>query len=253
MAPALSQPLLLFCQAILLGMAAALLYDLLRAFRLRLPRLTSALDILYCMAAGLAVFLFMLRRAQGQLRLYLLLGAVGGGVLFFTAFSPFLRPVWDFWVDTLAFLLHLTAIPLRGAENLCKKIGRWGKNLFYFIRKCYTIKTPSTAEGFTKEAGGMARAGRQPKKRSRGSVLTKLLILVILAAIGLQLRSLHSQVQDAQAQRDALTAQVQAQEQENAALAADIAEGATEDKMKEIAQEELGLISPNQRVFSVGN
>ena len=45
MAPALSQPLLLFCQAILLGMAAALLYDLLRAFRLRLPRLTSALDI----------------------------------------------------------------------------------------------------------------------------------------------------------------------------------------------------------------
>ena len=81
MAPALSQPLLLFCQAILLGMAAALLYDLLRAFRLRLPRLTSALDILYCMAAGLAVFLFMLRRAQGQLRLYLLLGAVGGGVL----------------------------------------------------------------------------------------------------------------------------------------------------------------------------
>ena len=92
----------------------------------------------------------------------------------------------------------------------------------------------------------MARAGRQPKKRSRGSVLTKLLILVILAAIGLQLRSLHSQVQDAQAQRDALTAQVQAQEQENA-------EGATEDKMKEIAQEELGLISPNQRVFSVGN
>ena len=79
MAPALSQPLLLFCQAILLGMAAALLYDLLRAFRLRLPRLTSALDILYCMAAGLAVFLFMLRRAQGQLRLYLLLGAVGGG------------------------------------------------------------------------------------------------------------------------------------------------------------------------------
>ena len=247
MAPALSQPLLLFCQAILLGMAAALLYDLLRAFRLRLPRLTSALDILYCMAAGLAVFLFMLRRAQGQLRLYLLLGAVGGGVLFFTAFSPFLRPVWDFWVDTLAFLLHLTAIPLRGAENLCKKIGRWGKNLFYFIRKCYTIK--NTKHGRRLYKGG----GRQPKKRSRGSVLTKLLILVILAAIGLQLRSLHSQVQDAQAQRDALTAQVQAQEQENAALAADIAEGATEDKMKEIAQEELGLISPNQRVFSVGN
>ena len=244
MAPALSQPLLLFCQAILLGMAAALLYDLLRAFRLRLPRLTSALDILYCMAAGLAVFLFMLRRAQGQLRLYLLLGAVGGGVLFFTAFSPFLRPVWDFWVDTLAFLLHLTAIPLRGAENLCKKIGRWGKNLFYFIRKCYTIKNTKHGRRLYKGGGrhGKSRtAAKEAVQRKRPHQASD------------QLRSLHSQVQDAQAQRDALTAQVQAQEQENAALAADIAEGATEDKMKEIAQEELGLISPNQRVFSVGN
>mgnify|MGYP000910860652 CR=1 FL=1 len=95
----------------------------------------------------------------------------------------------------------------------------------------------------------MARAGRQPKKRSRGSVLTKLLILVILAAIGLQLRSLHSQVQDAQAQRDALTAQVQAQEQENAALAADIAEGATEEKMKDRARDELGWTNPDEYVF----
>ena len=95
----------------------------------------------------------------------------------------------------------------------------------------------------------MARAGRQPKKRSRGSVLTKLLILVILAAIGLQLRSLHSQVQDAQAQRDALTAQVQAQEQENAALAADIAEGATDEKMKDLARDELGWTDPDEYVF----
>ena len=53
MAPALSQPLLLFCQAILLGMAAALLYDLLRAFRLRLPRLTSVFHrLLPVFAAG---------------------------------------------------------------------------------------------------------------------------------------------------------------------------------------------------------
>ena len=99
----------------------------------------------------------------------------------------------------------------------------------------------------------MAKAERQPKQKPKGRILTKLLILAVLVAIGLQLRSLHNQVQAAQAQRDALTAQVQAQEQENAALAADIAEGATEDKMKEIAQEELGLISPNQRVFSISN
>lgn len=99
----------------------------------------------------------------------------------------------------------------------------------------------------------MAKAERQPKQKPKGRILTKLLILAVLVAIGLQLRSLHSQVQAAEAQRDALTVQVQAQEQENAALAADIAEGATDEKMQEIAREELGLIAPNERVFSVSN
>ena len=56
----------------------------------------------------------------------------------------------------------------------------------------------------------MAKAERQPKRRPKGRILTKLLILAVLVAIGLQLRSLHSQVQAAEAQRDALTAQVQA-------------------------------------------
>ena len=77
MGPALAQPLQAFVQSILLGMAAGLLYDLLRAFRLRLPRLTSALDILYCILAGTAVFLFTLYRARGQMSLLLLLGLAG--------------------------------------------------------------------------------------------------------------------------------------------------------------------------------
>ena len=56
-------------------------------------------------------------------------------------------------------------------------------------------------------------------------------------------------MQDAEAQRDDLARQVQTQQQENDALAADIAEGATDEKMQEIAREELGLIAPNERVF----
>ena len=67
-------PLLTFFQAVLLGLSAGLVYDLLRALRLRLPRLTAPLDILYCLTAGAAAFLFLLRRAQGQLRVYMLLG-----------------------------------------------------------------------------------------------------------------------------------------------------------------------------------
>ena len=99
----------------------------------------------------------------------------------------------------------------------------------------------------------MAKSEKQAKRRSKGSLLPKLIIVAVLAAIGVQLRTLHAQVQDAQAERDALAAQVAAQQQENDALAEDIAEGGTEEKMKELAREELGLVEPDQRVFSVTN
>ena len=76
-----------FLLAVLLGLGAGLWYDLLRAVRLRLPRLTGAADLLYCLTAGTALFLFVLRQAEGQLRGFVLLGAGGGCILFFTLFS----------------------------------------------------------------------------------------------------------------------------------------------------------------------
>ena len=63
-----SHQLLVFGQSILLGFCAGLVYDLLRPFRLRLPRLTGVLDALYCLLTGVAIFLFLLRGAEGELR-----------------------------------------------------------------------------------------------------------------------------------------------------------------------------------------
>ena len=62
----ISQQLTTFGQSILLGVAAAVLYDLLRPFRLRLPRFTALLDGAYCLAVGAAAFLFLLRRGEGN-------------------------------------------------------------------------------------------------------------------------------------------------------------------------------------------
>ena len=135
-----SHQLLVFGQSILLGLCTGLLYDLLRPFRLRLPRLTGLLDSLYCLLAGIAVFLFLLRGADGQLRGFVVLGALGGTVLFFGVFSELLRPVWTFWADTLAYLAWLLSLPVLWTKNFCKKIALHGKKLFYFTRKCYTIR-----------------------------------------------------------------------------------------------------------------
>ena len=92
----ISQQLQLFARSILLGAAAGLLYDLLRAIRQRCPRLTGALDAVYCTGLCCALFFFTLRRAQGILRGYVLLGALGGAVLFFALLSAPLRPIGTF-------------------------------------------------------------------------------------------------------------------------------------------------------------
>ena len=126
-----SQQLLVFGQSILLGLCAGLLYDLLRPFRLRLPRLTGLLDGLYCLLTGTAVFFFLLRGADGQLRGFVVLGALGGAVLFFGVFSELLRPVWAFWADTLAYLARLLSLPVLWTKIFLKKIALRGKKLFY--------------------------------------------------------------------------------------------------------------------------
>ena len=90
---------------------------------------------------------------------------------------------------------------------------------------------------------------RQKRRRVRSSLMTKILVLALLGGIGWQLHALQGQVESAQAKKDALAAQVETQQQENDALSADIAEGSTQEKMLEIAREELGWIAPGEYVF----
>ena len=95
----------------------------------------------------------------------------------------------------------------------------------------------------------MAKQKKQPRQRVRASLFTKVLLLVLLMGIGWQLVRIHDQVEAAVEEKARLETQVQAQQQENDALAADIAEGNTQEKMEEIARETLGLVYPGERVF----
>lgn len=87
------------------------------------------------------------------------------------------------------------------------------------------------------------------RKKAKTGPLTKLVILLLLAAMGWQLYGLRGQLEQAQAERDQYAAQVAEQQQKNAALEADIAEGPTDEKLEEIARDELGLVKPGEYVF----
>ena len=95
----------------------------------------------------------------------------------------------------------------------------------------------------------MENARRRKKVKVRARPLTKLVILVLLAAIGWQLYGLRSQVRRAQEEREQYAALVAEKQRENAALEADITEGPTDEKLEEIARDELGLVKPGEYVF----
>ncbi len=84
-------------------------------------------------------------------------------------------------------------------------------------------------------------------------LLTKLLVVLLLAALGCQVYALREQVADAEAEKARVAALVERRRQENDALTEDIAEGCTPEKMQEIARRELGWALPGEYVFDVGS
>lgn len=94
---------------------------------------------------------------------------------------------------------------------------------------------------------------KEKKQHLKASLLTKVVLLVLLAAIGWRLYDLRGQVADAQAEQARYAAQVEERERENAALKADIEEGPTEEKLEDIARDELGYVKPDEYVFDPTN
>lgn len=92
----------------------------------------------------------------------------------------------------------------------------------------------------------MAKTAKRPHK---AGFFTKVLILVLLAALGWQLYRLHGQVADARTEQEQLTQQVAAQQQKNDTLQKSIDDGGNADEMEKIARDELGLVSPGEKVF----
>lgn len=134
--------LVTFAHAALLGAVCAVVYDLLRSVRLLRRRsvlLTHALDGVYAALVLLAVFLFALRRGEGELRLYMLLAMALGAIFYFAALSTLLRPLWDFWASAAAAFLALLWKPLGITAKGGKKFLIYIKKLFHFLCKCATI------------------------------------------------------------------------------------------------------------------
>ena len=121
-----------FLRSILLGSSLALLYDISRVLRPMGGLLWEIiLDSVTGIGAAVSIFL-MVMAEDGELRLFILAGVLGGAILFFCLLSPQLRPILQFWTRFFLFPLRLGYIFLRKLQKLFKK-------LFSFLWKWFTI------------------------------------------------------------------------------------------------------------------
>lgn len=158
-------------RSLFLGAAFALLYDGLRALRLRRRTrraLTDLLDALYCLFLTAALLAFTLRIGQGELRLYMLAFIALGAYLSFALLSPLLRPLWDFWADCLFAFARLLRAPLLLVKKYYGKLHKFAKKLFLFSRRTlYNRKLQTVGAAFPPRCGTKGRCAVWQRKRPR--------------------------------------------------------------------------------------
>ena len=86
-------------------------------------------------------------------------------------------------------------------------------------------------------------------KLKRAGLLTKIVILAALVYAAISMLNLRTKIAAAEADRNALKAQVAQQAVTNKALSDDIARSTDPDKLEEIARNKLGLVVPGEKVF----
>ncbi len=91
------------------------------------------------------------------------------------------------------------------------------------------------------------------KKHTAGfgltGILVKLVVIALVIYAAVTLYHLHGQIQVATAQQVDLAAQVQVLQDRNQALRADIAASDKQEKLEEVARDELGMVKNGEKVF----
>ena len=88
-------------------------------------------------------------------------------------------------------------------------------------------------------------------KVKRAGLLTKIVVLALLIGLSIALLDLRSQLEDAQAQKAALTAQVDAQTQVNADLSDAVENSDDPKRQQDIARDSLGLVLSGENILRI--
>lgn len=138
----------LFMMSFGFGFLLGVAYDLFRIARLTVTRGKVAvfiMDVLYFLAAGITVFLFMLAFNEGEIRSYLLLGIFLGFLIYYFTFGAFVLK-WSNRIirglrRALRAVFRVLTAPLRWFAGRMRKL--YGKIRARFPSKLKNFKVKS--------------------------------------------------------------------------------------------------------------
>ena len=252
-----SAQLLSLSRAVLSGLAAGVFYDLLRCLRLRRCRshlLTHLSDGLFVLFVGIILLYLTLRVGEGELRLYLLFGAFGGALLWWSAAADLFRPLLDWWLDTfLAFIAFLQK-PVCFLFGFVQKLYCRAKRDFLFLKKYATLclsrwrrpKLPRHGE----EDGSVAKTNTKTgTKRRRANPILLLILLVLIVLVLIQIVRVYTKYEALQAEEATLTEQAENLQQENDALRSDLAKKDDPAFWEQLARKFADMVKQGERIF----
>ena len=91
-------------------------------------------------------------------------------------------------------------------------------------------------------------SSRKKGKKNR-SIVGTLVLIVLLVIMGYEVIHVYGEISSARAEEAALSAQVEQQQKENAALEADLKRSDDPAFYEELARSELGLAESGERIF----
>ncbi|MBE6992608.1 MAG: hypothetical protein E7430_08550 [Ruminococcaceae bacterium] len=148
-----------FCACLLAGLALAAIYDILKMLR-RLTRLPYwPMDIIFSLVLLLTVPALALYVGGGDFRLFFFPALVLGAVFWFITISPLFSAVMLWIGDIFGLCVRILTVPVRALKNKINFLIQKSKNIFQFIKKCYTIKKVTITSESLRLKKGAGRIG----------------------------------------------------------------------------------------------
>ena len=90
---------------------------------------------------------------------------------------------------------------------------------------------------------------KQARKKRRGTPITLVVLLVLLAVVSVELVRVYGQLDSRETEREDISQKLEEQKKENSSLESDLSKANDKEFIKGLSKDQLGLAEDGERIF----